>query len=59
MEVSGQYHASAALAPGKNSGINYRIFRYITRTPNFFDIPFDVQIMRMTYFLIDNAYDAN
>jgi hypothetical protein len=21
---------------------NYRIFRYITRTPNFFDIPFDV-----------------
>jgi glyoxylate carboligase len=26
----------------------YHIFRSITRTPNFFDIPFDVQITRVT-----------
>ena len=27
--------------------------------PKLFDIPFDVQITRMTYFSIDNAHDAN
>ena len=30
----------------------YCIFRQITRTPNFFDTTFDVQIMCMTYFSI-------
>jgi hypothetical protein len=28
--------------------LNYRIFQSIMRTSNFFDIPFDVQITRMT-----------
>ena len=27
--------------------------------PKLFDVPFDVSITRMTYFLIDNAHDAN
>jgi hypothetical protein len=45
-------HPPVTTLPGPtilySNRINYRIFRQITRTPNFFDIPFDVQITRMT-----------